>query len=337
MQPSNVALPSQSQPIPLPFLIAAFCLLWSSAFAVAKIGMADSPPLLLLAMRFLGAGILIFGVAAIRRSLWDLSGREVVVFAVLGVVNQATFLGLGYVGMHSISSGLSALVISANPVLTAVLAAWFLNEPMTWRKAAGLLLGVIGVAFVVESRIAGGVDHSAGIAFTIAALFSLVAGTILFKKFAPVHGHWIGNGVQNLSAGLTMLPFALTFENIGDIVPSWRLLAVVAYLTLFVSVFAYLLWFHMLTVSGATVASSYHFMMPPLGLLFGWLLLGEHVARTDVVGIVSIALGIYLFTRLPSSGSYRSTHNIKFAARVANRHSIGNLSPRVIQSNRRGQ
>ena len=337
MQTSNVTLPSQSQPIPLPFLIAAFCLLWSSAFAVAKIGMADSPPLLLLAMRFLGAGILIFGVAAIRRSLWDLSGREVVVFAVLGVVNQATFLGLGYVGMHSISSGLSALVISANPVLTAVLAAWFLNEPMTWRKAAGLLLGVIGVAFVVESRIAGGVDHSAGIAFTIAALFSLVAGTILFKKFAPVHGHWIGNGVQNLSAGLTMLPFALTFENIGDIVPSWRLLAAVAYLTLFVSVFAYLLWFHMLTVSGATVASSYHFMMPPLGLLFGWLLLGEHVGRTDVVGIVSIALGIYLVTRLPSSGAYRSMHDIKFAARVASRHSIGNLSPRVIQSNRRGQ
>ena len=297
MQTSNVALPSQSQPIPLPFLIAAFCLLWSSAFSVAKIGMADSPPLLLLAMRFLGAGVLIFGVAAIRRSLWDLNGRDVVVFAVLGVVNQATFLGLGYVGMHSISSGLSALVISANPVLTAVLAAWFLNERMTWRKAAGLLLGVIGVAFVVESRIAGGVDHSAGIAFTIAALFSLVAGTILFKKFAPAHGHWIGNGVQNLSAGLTTLPFALTFENVGDIVPSWRLLVAVAYLALFVSVFAYLLWFHMLTVSGATVASSYHFMMPPLGLLFGWLLLGEHVARTDVVGIVSVALGIYLVTQ----------------------------------------
>ena len=197
MQTSNVALPSQSQPIPLPFLIAAFCLLWSSAFAVAKVGMADSPPLLLLVMRFLGAGILIFGVATIRRSPWNLSRRDVLVFAVLGVVNQATFLGLGYVGMHSISSGLSALVVSANPVLTAVMAAWFLNERMTWRKAAGLLLGVIGVAFVVESRIAGGVDPSVGIAFTIAALFSLVGGTIFFKKFAPAHGHWIGNGVQS--------------------------------------------------------------------------------------------------------------------------------------------
>jgi drug/metabolite transporter (DMT)-like permease len=316
-------------------LIAAFCLLWSSAFAVAKVGMAESPPLLLLVMRFLGAGIVIFGIATIRRSPWNLSWRDVLVFAVLGVVNQATFLGLGYVGMHSISSGLSALVISANPVLTAVMAAWFLNERMTWRKAAGLLLGVIGVAFVVESRIAGGVDPSVGIAFTIAALFSLVGGTILFKKFAPAHGHWIGNGVQSLSAGFTTLPFALTFENVGDIVPSWRLLAAVAYLAIFVSVFAYLLWFHMLTVSGATAASSYHFMMPPLGLLFGWLLLGEHVALTDVVGIVPVALGIYLVTRLPSSRSYRSPRDLKFAARVASRHPIGNLAPRTVQSNRR--
>ena len=333
MQTSNVVLPSRS--IPLPFLIASFCLLWSSAFAAAKIGMADSPPLLLLVMRFLVAGTLIFGVVAIRHSPWDLSGRDVVVFAVLGVVNQATFLGLGYVGMHSISSGLSALVVSANPVLTAVMAAWFLNERMTWRKAAGLLLGIIGVAFVVESRIAGGVDHSAGIAFTIAALLSLVVGTILFKKFAPAHGHWIGNGVQNLSAGLTTLPFAMAFENVGDIVPSGRLLAAVAYLALFVSVFAYLLWFHMLTVSDATAASSYHFIMPPLGLLFGWLLLGEHVALTDLVGIVPVALGIYLVTRPVSSRSYGSTHDLKFAASIAS--TIGNLAPRVIQSNRRGR
>jgi drug/metabolite transporter (DMT)-like permease len=86
--------------------------------------------------------------------------------------------------LRSVSSGLSALVISANPVLTAVLATWFLGERMTRRKMAGLLLGICGVAFVVESRLAGGGDQFAGIAFTIAALISLVCGTIVFKKFA---------------------------------------------------------------------------------------------------------------------------------------------------------
>ena len=87
----------------------------------------------------------------------------------------------------------------------------------------------------------------------------------------------------------------------GDIVPGWRLLAALAYTALPVSILAYLLWFHLLDVSGATGASAYHFLMPPLGLLFGWLLLGEHVALADLAGIVPVALGIYLVTRPAAS------------------------------------
>jgi len=154
---------------------------------------------------------------------------------------------------------------------------------------------------VVQSRIVGGVDHAGGIAFTLAALVSLVVGTILFKKFAPSGGLWVGNGVQSLSAGLAVLPFAFTFENVGDIVPTWRLAAAMAFLVLLVSVFAYLLWFQLLKQLGATAASSYHFLMPPLGMFFGWLLLGEHVSFADFAGIVPVALGIYLVTRPASA------------------------------------
>jgi drug/metabolite transporter (DMT)-like permease len=286
-------------------LVAAFCLLWASAFSVAKLAVADCPPLLVLSARFLLAAAVMLGAAAIFRVPFKLSRRDVLIFAVLGIANQAAYLGLSYVGIRSISSGLAALVISANPVLTAVLAAVFLSERMTWRKLAGLLLGIGGVAFVVEHRLAGGVEQTVGIAFTIAALISLTAGTILFKKFAPTGGLWVGNGVQSLSAGLATLPFALTFESVEDIVPTWRLIASLAYLALFVSVFAYILWFHLLKVSGATAASSYHFIMPPLGMLFGWLLLGEQVALSDMIGIVPVASGIYLVTR-PASSQTRS-------------------------------
>jgi drug/metabolite transporter (DMT)-like permease len=58
-----------------------------------------------------------------------------------------------------------------------------------------------------------------------------------------------------------------------------------------------LLWFHLLKVCGATAASSYHFLMPPLGVLFAFLVLGEHVEIRDLLGIVPVALGIYLVTR----------------------------------------
>jgi len=306
MRTANIALsPTVPSPLlfglPLPVQIAAFCLLWASAFSVAKLAIAGEPPLLVLTARFLLAGTVILGAAAAWRAPWTMGFRDVLLFAVLGIVNQAMYLGLSYVGISTTSSGLTALIISANPVLTAVLAAMFLNERMTWRKVLGLLLGVSGVAFVVGSRISGGLEHPAGIAFTLAALVSLVGGTILYKKFAPKGGLWIGNGVQSLAAGLATLPFALASESIGDIVPTWRLLGSVAYLALFVSIFAYVLWFHLLDVSGATAASSYHFLMPPLGMLFGWLLLAERIVPTDLIGIVPVALGIYLVTRPGSS------------------------------------
>ena len=63
------------------------------------------------------------------------------------------------------------------------------------------------------------------------------------------------------------------------------------------SILAYLLWFHLLKVCGATAASSYHFLMPPLGMLFAFLVLGEHVEFRDLLGIIPVALGIYLVTR----------------------------------------
>jgi drug/metabolite transporter (DMT)-like permease len=302
MRTANIVVPSSTThplrvPLPLSVKVAAFCLLWSSAFAGAKLAIADCPPLIVLTARFLLAGAVTFGAAAIIGLPLRLSRRDFAIFSLLGIANQAVFLGLSYVGIRSTSSGLAALIISANPVLTAVLAVAFLNERMTWRKAAGLLLGIAGVAFVVEGRLSGDVDHPVGIALLVMSLVSLVGGTILYKKFAPKGDLWVGNGVQSLAAGLATLPFAFAFESVGDIVPSWRLVLSIAYLGLFVSVFAYLLWFHLLNVSGATAASSYHFLMPPLGMLFGWLVLGEQVALTDLVGIIPVAIGIYLVTR----------------------------------------
>ena len=297
MSSASLAISSPPVRIKLPLMVVAFCLLWSSAFAVAKLAIADCPPLLLLTFRFLLAGIVMLGAAALSGVSLKMSRRDLILFAALGVANQAAYLGLGYIGLKSISAGLSALVISANPVLTAVLAAIFLGERMTWRKALGLVLGVGGVAFVVQSRLSGGLEHPEGIALTLVALVSLVIGTILFKRFAPKGGLWVGNGVQSLSAGFAILPFAFTFESVNDIVPTWRLAAAMAFLVLLVSVFAYLLWFKLLERSGATAASSYHFLMPPLGMLFGWLLLGEHVSAIDLAGIVPVALGIYLVTR----------------------------------------
>jgi len=289
---------------PLPLYIGLFCLLWSFAFVAGKIGVTDCPPLILLAARFSLAGILILGITALRGEAWSsLTWRDAAVFAILGVANNALYLGLGYTGLKTVSAGLGGLIVSANPVFTAVLAAAFLDEALTWRKVTGLLLGIAGVGFIVWHRMSVGSDDWHGILFTLASLASIVAGTILFKVLAPKGSLWVGNGVQNLSAGIVLLPFAFTLADVGDIVPSARLLGAFAFLVLGGSILAYLLWFHLLKVCGATAASAYHFLMPPLGMLFAFLVLGEHVEFRDLLGIVPVALGIYLVTRPAASVS----------------------------------
>jgi drug/metabolite transporter (DMT)-like permease len=295
--------PSLAVPAPrsrfnwLPLQIALFCLLWSFAFVAGKIGVTDCPPLILLAARFSLAGILILGISAVRRDGWSLSWRDGATFALLGLANNALYLGLGYTGLQSVSAGLGSLIVSANPVFTAALAALLLGEGMTWRKASGLLLGVLGVTFIVWHRLSVGTDSLHGIIFTLASLASIVAGTILFKLFAPKGSLWIGNGIQNLAAGIVLAPVAFTFADASAIHVTPGLIGAFAFLVLGGSILAYWLWFHLLKVCGATAASAYHFLMPPLGMLFAFLVLGEHVEARDLLGIIPVALGIYLVTR----------------------------------------
>jgi drug/metabolite transporter (DMT)-like permease len=292
---------------PLPLIIALFCLLWSFAFVAGKIGVTDCPPLILLTARFSLAGIVILGITALRGEAWSsLTWRDAAVFAILGVANNALYLGLGYTGLKTVSAGLGGLIVSANPVFTAALAALFLGEALTWRKVTGLVLGITGVGFIVWHRMSVGTDSLHGILFTLASLASIVAGTILFKILAPKGSLWVGNGVQNLAAGIVLLPIAFTFSDVGDIVPSARLLGAFAFLVFGGSILAYLLWFHLLKVCGATAASAYHFLMPPLGMLFAFLVLGEHVEFRDLLGIIPVALGIYLVTR-PAAAEVRSS------------------------------
>ncbi|MGY3449690.1 DMT family transporter [Bradyrhizobium sp. USDA 4353] len=296
---SSVSSPAAATPMKsnlLPLEIGLFCLLWSFAFVAGKIGVTYCPPLLLLAARFSLAGVMILAVSLIRGEL-RMGWRDAAVFAIIGVANNALYLGLGYTGLKTVSAGLGGLIVSANPVFTAVFAALLLGEPLTLRKIAGLALGTLGVAMIVWHRMSVGTDHLEGILYTLAALASIVTGTILFKQLAPKGSLWVGNGIQNLSAGLVLWPVALGISDIHDVTPNAQLAGAFAFLVLGGSILAYVLWFHLLKVCGATAASAYHFVMPPLAMIFAFLVLGEHVALQDLLGVVPVAIGIYLVTR----------------------------------------
>lgn len=279
--------------------IVLFCVIWSSSFAVAKVALADCPPLLLLSTRFLLAGATILGVCAVLPRQGPrprLLLRDVAALALMGVLNNACYLGLSYEGMTLVSSGFTAVVISANPLLTALIAAPLLGERLTRARLAGLVMGMAGVAMVVRSRIVDGHEDPVGVLLVFSALVTLSAATLLYKKVRTGVPLFTGSGIQSLAGGIFLLPVALWREDIADVHLSLPLAATFFYLTFAGSVGAFSLWFFILSRSTATKASALHFLMPPLGLFFGWLLLGERVPPLDLLGVIPIALGIRLVT-----------------------------------------
>lgn len=281
--------------------IALFCLLWSSAFAAAKIALRDCPPLTLLSVRFFTAAALMIGLAWMTGGLRRLHWRQWAMLAALGVLNNAVYLGLSWTGMMTVSSAFAAVIVSTNPLLIGALAGPLLGEPVGWRRVAGLCLGLAGVALVLRSRLSGGHEDVHGTLLVVAALGALVAGTLLYKRHTPASNIWLATGVQSLAGGLALLPFAWVYEAHLPITYTASLFWSMAYMIVAVSIGGFGLWFLILARSSATAASALHFLMPPLGLLFGWLVLAEPVAVMDLVGIVPIALGIWMATRPPRS------------------------------------
>ncbi len=276
-------------------LIALFCLSWSSAFPAAKLAMQVSPPLLFLGLRFLLAAALLLGWAALRGQL---RGVPWTTLAWLGLLNQAGYQGVAWLGMQRASAGVATIIVSLSPILIAVAAVPMLGERLSRQKVVGLLLGLIGAAWVVRDRIAGG-ESGWGMVLLFVSLACMTAGTLAFKRAAPRAGLAVAVGGQQLAAGIALLLAGLVSER-GAIELGTQFWLVLAWVVLVVSVGSFLLWFALLRRYSAASASALHFVMPPLGLVMSWAVLGEPLLALDLIGVVPIAAGIWLVTRAPA-------------------------------------
>ena len=281
-------------------LVALFVLTWSSAFVATKFAVAVSPPTLFLGIRFLIAGALLLAWAAARR---ELSGRiPWLTLAWLGALNQGGYQGLAWNAMaQPLSSGLANVIASTAPIVVAALAVPLLGERLTLRRILGLALGFAGVAFLVRHRIAVTGESALGVALMIGSLAAMVAGTIAFKRAAPAAPLIVVVGAQQLAAGATLLPVGLALEDPAAMTVGVQFLAAMAWQIGVVSIGALLLWFLLLRRGSAGSATALHFLMPPVGLVMGWAVLGEPLGAIDLLSIVPIALGIRLATRVETT------------------------------------
>lgn len=277
-------------------LALVFCHLWSGAFVAVKVGLASSPPLFLMASRFLIAGSLLLAWARLSGRPMPASRREWGGIALLGLVNNAIYLGLTAIALRHLSAGMGAILASTNPLMLAVAAPWFLGERLTGRKIAGLLIAFGGVVWVMSSRV-GPENHPAAMAVVVLSITFLVAGTILFKRVRPDQDLIVLNAGQLFVAGVALIVPSVMIESLASVRLTPSFLATQAYLIIGVSWVGMLIWFWLLRHGDATRASAWFFLNPVIGVFLGAVLLGEPLHVQDFLGSAAVAAGIHLVQR----------------------------------------
>lgn len=277
-------------------LAVLFSALWAGAFVAVKVALADSPPLFLMAFRFLAAGLLLLAWARLRGCPLPASWREWRPLVVLGLLNNALYLGVGSMALRHVSAGTAAVLASTNPLILALAAWWLLGERVGAARVAGLLLSFAGVVWIMHSR-AGANDRPGWMIAMLAAIGFLVAGTVLFKRLRLRHDLVVVNGAQLLAAGLALAGPSLALEPVALVRFTPAFLAAQAFLVLGVSCLGMGIWFWLLSHGDASRASAYFFLNPVLGLFLGALLLGEPLRLQDFAGSAAVAAGIYVVQR----------------------------------------
>ncbi len=277
---------------------AVFVLIWSTGFIVARFGMPNSPPFSFLWFRYLFSITCFLAWIQWARVKWPQDKREWLHLSVTGVLMHAGYLGGVWAAVKAgMGSGLSALIVGLQPVLTAI---WLsthggaAHSAVSRRQWMGLLLGFCGLLLVVWRKLTQGsaLDHvtAVNLSFAVMALFAITLGTLYQKSFVKPCDVRTANTVQLMAAMLVTTPLALletepmqwNQELMGAM--AWSVLG----LTLGGSSLLYLL----IQKGAAASVSSLMYLVPPCTAMMAWVLFDEPITAVTLMGIALTAWGV---------------------------------------------
>lgn len=290
---------------------AVFVLIWSTGFIVAKFGLPFAPPLTFLVIRYLLSIICFLIWARLARASWPRGCQQWLHLAVTGLLMHAGYLGGVWIAVKGgMGSGLTALVVGLQPVLTALWVAWLgassasnssqpvqaVQAAVTSRQWIGLVLGFGGLVLVVARKFGAGSEVTAlTLGCAVFALLSITVGTLYQKRFVQTADVRSANAIQLGAALLVTLPLSLLEQEAIVWNPSfvgamaWSVLA----LTLGGSSLLYL----MIQRGAATSVSSLMYLVPPTTAMMAWVLFNESITLTTLIGTALTALGVSLVVR----------------------------------------
>ncbi|MFX0545446.1 DMT family transporter [Roseovarius sp. S1116L3] len=267
-----------------------FAIMWSSAFTSARIIVEAAPPLSALALRFLISGGLGVAIALALGQSWRLTRAQWRACIILGICQNALYLGLNFVAMQTVEASLAAIIASTMPLLVALISWLFLGQRLPGLAFAGLIAGFAGVAIIMGTRFSGGVDPY-GLTLCILGAIALSVATLSVRGATSGGNFLMVVGLQMLVGGAVLAVVAsLTETLIVDW--SWKLGAAFAWTTLIPGLAATLVWFRLVQRITATRAATFHFLNPFLGVAIAAIVLNEQLHPTDLIGVAIIMGGI---------------------------------------------
>ncbi len=273
-------------------LLLALSGLWGSSFFFYKVLDAAWPAMTIVLGRIGLASVVLNLLLAARgeRLTRAAPWRDL---AVLGVLNCVVPFSLFAWGETHVTSGMAAMLNATTPLFAVLLAHAAGQERLGWNRAAGVALGLAGVALLIgPGAWAGAAGSLAGdAACLVAALFYALSGQFA-RRLRHLPSLQVATG--QLTAGtLVLLPVAAVADRFWTLpmpgIATWGALAGIALLG---TALAYMLFFRLMATAGATNAMLVTFLLPVSALLLGWVFLGEAVPWRAYPGMVLIGAGL---------------------------------------------
>ena len=213
-----------------------------------------------------------------------------------GVLFHGIYLGGVFFSVSKgLPTGITALIVTLQPILTNILAGPFLNEIVTWRQWTGVLLGFLGAIIVLGFDIGFNLP-AIGVLAACISLISVTAATLWQKKISNNLPLPVSNMYQAIGGFLFHALIILFFEN-PFIDFNKTFMVAISHQIFLVSFGAFSILMYLLHRGSASKTVTLFFLVPPTSALMAWIFLNEHLNTIDIFGFSVATLGVYIATR----------------------------------------
>jgi drug/metabolite transporter (DMT)-like permease len=271
-----------------------FVAVWGVGYVATKMGLQYAPPFTFLTLRFTFGLLCMAPVVLLWRPVWPTTGVALGHLVVAGLLMHAVQLGGSHYAQYlGMSAGVSALVISCQPLITALIASRWMGERLSLRQWVGIALGLAGVALVVWHKVDIREIGLGSLVGTAIALAGVTAATLYQRKFSPDSDLKAAAVVQFAASVIVLAPLAFAVEGFR-VDWAWEMIFAIAFLVIFASILAVSVLHVLMRHNEATRVTSLMYLPPVFAVVAEMAIFGIVPSALAFAGMAITCIGVAL-------------------------------------------